>query len=187
MKTLAMALALAVLALPVLGAQEEKAEEKGPKKAVKAEKQDDARFAAVKKLEGDWYVQNEDGTVAKEVGVRYQVTAARSTVMETLHPGDEKMEMVTVYHMNKAEFVLTHYCAMNNQPRMVADAGIEDGQLAFTCDGSPSNVEKHDDAHMHGLAMTFVDDDTLKLEWSLFQDGKVGKTVAMTFVRKSES
>ena len=52
---------------------------------------------------------------------RYAVTAAGSAVVETVFPGTEH-EMVTVYHADGSDLVLTHYCMEGNQPRMRAKA-----------------------------------------------------------------
>ena len=41
------------------------------------------------------------------------------------------------------------------------------------------------DKHMHGLVVTFVDDDTLNHDWTLFGDGKEQQTISMRFVRKN--
>ena len=46
----------------------------------------------------------------------YGVTAAGTAVMEALFPETDH-EMLTVYHLEGNDLVLTHYCAMGNQPR----------------------------------------------------------------------
>jgi hypothetical protein len=38
--------------------------------------------------------------------------------------------------------------------------------------------------HMHEATFTFVDMDTLKAEWTLYNDGKVATTVAFDLKRK---
>ena len=49
-----------------------------------------------------------------------KVTAGGSAVHETLFPGSAH-EMVSVYHLDGADLVMTHFCALGNQPRMKAD------------------------------------------------------------------
>lgn len=148
------------------------------------ERRDDARMGLVKKLEGDWLEQKEDGTQGKEVALRYEITAGGSAVLETLKPG-APMEMISVYHMDGPDLIMTHYCAMQNQPTMKSGPDLAGNRLSFHCH-SVSNVESHDEAHMHTVTITLVDDATLKHEWTLFEKGKVTKTITMTFVRKTD-
>ncbi len=50
-------------------------------------------------------------------------TADGTVVMETMDSGNPDHEMINMYHLGGNEFVLTHYCAGNNQPimRLVMD------------------------------------------------------------------
>ena len=57
------------------------------------------------------------GQPTDQVVSTYRVTAAGSAVMEVLFPGTDH-EMVTVYHQDGDDLILTHYCAAGNQPRM---------------------------------------------------------------------
>src|SRR5688572_4688296 len=71
----------------------------------------------LKALEGEWI--DVDGVFGKKgaVAVTYRVTAGGKTVVETF-PINTPGEMVTVYHMDGNDLVLTHYCSGGNQPRM---------------------------------------------------------------------
>ena len=75
-----------------------------------------AALERLKTLAGTWrgHVVTEDGPPATVV---YSVTAAGTAVTEALFPGTSH-EMLTVYHLEGDDLVLTHYCAMGNQPRM---------------------------------------------------------------------
>ncbi len=77
-----------------------------------------AAFERFKALAGEW-VAAEDGEMAKkgDLVARYAVTAGGSAVVETIFPG-QAQEMVTVYHADGPDLVLTHYCMEGNQPRM---------------------------------------------------------------------
>lgn len=175
MRTVLAGVAIAAICLPILAAQEE---EKPPVRAI----EEDARFEALKGLAGEWLQVDGDGKVSEEVALMYRVTACESVVVETLHPGT-RMEMLTVYHMDRDDLVMTHYCAMRNQPSMKAEAEVKDKRLGFVCD-VVGNVESHDDAHMHALTLMFEDDDRLGHEWGMFEGGKIAKKVEMSFVRK---
>ena len=113
--------------LSVAGAQED-------------EKKEDVRFEKMKKLEGEWIMLDKEGKKTEGVTLRYRVTAAGSTVMETIFV-DQPHEMVTMYHMDGEKLRMTHYCAHGNQPTLVAaDKVDEKKSLSFTCD-KVSNVK----------------------------------------------
>src|SRR5579859_4783906 len=98
-----------------------------------------AAFARLKTLAGEWKVAETNGVHAQHDGkITYRVTAAGSTVMETFFPGSDH-EMVSMYHLDGDELVLTHYCAAGNQPRMKLDrqASTTDKYL-FVFDGGTS-------------------------------------------------
>ncbi len=158
--------------LSVAGAQED-------------EKKEDVRFEKMKKLEGEWIMLDKEGKKTEGVTLRYRVTAAGSTVMETIFV-DQPHEMVTMYHMDGEKLRMTHYCAHGNQPTLVAaDKVDEKKSLSFTCD-KVSNVKSHDDEHMHSLVLTFVDDDRIKQAWAGFKDGKAKEPHVFQFVRKKK-
>ena len=74
----------------------------------------------LKKLAGTWVEADKDGKPTDKVVSVVKVTAGGSAVHETLFPG-QPMEMVSVYHLDRADLVMTHYCVLGNQPRMKAD------------------------------------------------------------------
>src|SRR5579883_3440161 len=76
-----------------------------------------AGFESLKKLAGDWVQIGKDGKPAGPVVSSIRVTSAGTAVEETLFPGTAH-EMVTMYHLDGGELVLTHYCALGNQPHM---------------------------------------------------------------------
>ena len=73
-------------------------------------------FEALKGLAGDWTGTLLDEGKSKPASVRYEVTSGGSAVKETMNPG-AKDEMVTMYHRDGDGLVLTHFCAIGNQPR----------------------------------------------------------------------
>jgi hypothetical protein len=145
-----------------------------------------AKHAALerfKQLAGEWVGKiSEGGKGGESVVVKYAVTAAGSAVVETIGPGTEH-ETVTVIHPDGKDLVLTHYCAIGNQPRMKADAGGEGNQVAFHFTGG-SNMKPEKDGHMHDVTFTFVDADTLRTEWSYYTGGKKMGTATFVLKRK---
>jgi hypothetical protein len=124
----------------------------------------------LKQLAGEWR-----GTVAEDgspMAVTYEVTSGGTAVLERLFPGTPH-EMLTLYHLDGDDLVLTHYCASGNQPRMrlVRSAGTDPLELAFDYAGG-SNIDPATDAHMHSARMWIRGADRLESEWAMFGKGK---------------
>ena len=138
----------------------------------------------MKKLAGTWVMADKDGKPTDQVVSVIKVTAAGSAVHETLFPG-QPHEMVSVYHRDGADLVMTHFCALGNQPRMKADPKSAANQLRFQFAGG-SNLDPAKDKHMHEGTITFVDDD--HIEWSgvCWEGGKPadGPACNLKLVRK---
>jgi hypothetical protein len=143
-----------------------------------------AAVERLKKLEGTWVAAGKDGKATDQVISVFKVTAAGSAVTETIFPG-QGHEMVTVYHLDGPDLVLTHYCALGNQPRMKLDPKSPKDELVFTFAGG-SNIDPAKDMHMHEGSIKFLDDDRIEWKWGGYQDGKPADThkVAMTLIRK---
>src|SRR5215216_3565491 len=88
----------------------------------------------IKKLAGTWVEADKDGKPTDKVVSVIKVTAGGSAVQETLFPG-QPMEMVSVYHMDKNDLVMTHYCVLGNQPRMKAEPGPKPNQIRWVFAG----------------------------------------------------
>ena len=71
------------------------------------------------------------------------------------------MEMVSIYHLDGADLVMTHYCVLGNQPRMKADPKSPANQIRFEFAGG-TNLDPAKDMHMHEGTLTFVDDDHIE-------------------------
>src|SRR5205085_9488497 len=83
-------------------------------KAKPAEKA--ALLDRIKSLAGTWETTGPDG---KTMTVVYQLTANGSAVREIMFPGSAS-EMTNMYTMDGPDLLMTHYCAMGNQPHMKA-------------------------------------------------------------------
>ena len=165
-----------VLALFAFVAQA-RAEEKGG--SLSAE-----RFAALKTLAGDWVALGKDGKPADPVVSSIRVTAGGNTIQETLFPGSDH-EMVTMYHLDGDNLILTHYCMLGNQPRMRAEAGGDANKIAFKFfDGT--NLKSKNDQHMHQATLTIQDKDHFKAEWVSCKDGSPCHNVEFQLVRKQK-
>jgi len=142
-----------------------------------------AALERFKALAGDW-VAAEDGDMVKkgDLVARYAVTASGSAVVETVFPGSEH-EMVTVYHADGPDLVLTHYCMEGNQPRMRA-RGAQGPRFDFAYDGG-TNIDPKRDRHMHSATFDLVGTDEIRSEWNEIAEGKTVFLARMHLVRKA--
>jgi hypothetical protein len=138
----------------------------------------------LKKLAGTWVMADKDGQPTNQVVSVIKVTAGGSAVHETLFPG-QPQEMVSVYHTDGADLVMTHYCMLGNQPRMKADPKSPPNQIHFQFAGG-TNLDPAKDMHMHEGTITFVDDDHITCKGVGWEGGKPSEThcVEMKLVRK---
>ena len=133
-------------------------------------------FEKLKSLIGEWKGKmKEEG----EVRTTYKLVAADSAIEETLSHGN----MVTMYHTDGSGLMLTHYCAVHNQPRMrAAPFKDRDDSLKFSFVDA-TNMADANAQHMHNVAFAFGDKDHFTQEWTLYQDGKEAQKVVINFER----
>ncbi len=128
-----------------------------------------AQFEQLKTLAGEWRGTGTHGEDVMEAIISYKITAAGSVVMETMAAGTE-FEMITMYHLNGEELMLTHYCALRNQPRMKATPSSDTSNIVFTyLDGT--NMASDQVPHMHGATFDFLGEDQIETVWSMYADG----------------
>ena len=143
------------------------------------------QFDRLKTLVGEWVpVESDTAAPAADatVEVRYALTSAGNTVMETLFPGTPH-EMITMYYLDGNDLVLTHYCGLANQPHMKADKSADAARIAFKF-VSGSNINAAKDMHMHDVAFEFVTSDHYKMNWQLWADGKATELKKFNLKRK---
>ena len=136
----------------------------------------------LKALAGEWVLVDENGAPTEEISRTYRVTAGGSAVLEILFPGAEH-EMVTMYHQDGDDLVLTHYCALGNQPFMKAIASDDPNVLEFNCDGG-TYKDEHAESHMHQGRFIFIDKDHFSSEWLQYEKGEHVYTAAFNLARK---
>jgi hypothetical protein len=138
-------------------------------------------FDKLKTLTGTWKGATEEG---KKLSLTYKVVSAGSTVMETNNSDMHKDGMITMFHVDGDRLMMTHYCSIGNQPRMVAAPLAPDGKLVFTfLDGTNMTPE---DTHMHALTIVFHGKDRITEEWTLRAGGK-DQIHAMELTRATKS
>jgi hypothetical protein len=139
----------------------------------------EAMLEKVKSLEGTWEMQG--GMEGQPATIVFQTTGGGNTVREIMFPGDEH-EMTNMYHLDGPSLVMTHYCAIGNQPRMRATSG-DDKSIAFKFD-SVTNKTAPDEMYMGEMTLTFLDHDTVREDWVHFVNGRPGKPTSFELKRK---
>lgn len=143
-----------------------------------------AAFERLKALAGEWEGKagHAEGDMAPAT-VRWETISNGTAVMETLFPGTSH-EMRSVYHLDRGDLVLTHYCALGNQPRMkLAPRASTGGELVFEFAGG-SNLDAAKDPHIHAGKLRLVSADALEAEWAFWQGGKQAGANRFVLARK---
>jgi hypothetical protein len=133
-------------------------------------------FEQLKKLVGTWEGTGEDA----DLKVIYKLTGAGTALIETQMPGSP-MEMVSVYHMDGPDLIMTHYCAAGNQPTMKYKPGKDAKSLDF--DFLKGSNMKPEDMHIHAARIRILSADSLESDWIGYANGKEAGTVTFKLKR----
>jgi hypothetical protein len=131
-----------------------------------------AAYERLKRLEGEWESTSTKGWSGR---VQYQVIANGSVLAQfdnAAHPGEM---MLTLIHPDGERLLLSHYCAAQNQPRLVLTAA-NDALSEFTfefLDGT--NMLSRETGHMDKVTFLFSGDDAYTERWIWRQGGKSTK------------
>ena len=129
-----------------------------------------AAFEQMKSLVGQWkgHATTPDGS---EAAVSYELTGNGSALVEKLFPGTSH-EMLSVYFMDGKDLVLTHYCAMANQPRMkLVKTSTDPTALSFDFVGG-TNIDPAKDTHIHSGQVRILAKDRIEADWAVHAQGK---------------
>jgi hypothetical protein len=114
-----------------------------------------AAFARLKSLAGTWTTSGST--------ITYTVVSAGSAVMETAD------DMITMYYLDGATILATHYCDLGNQPRMRATNFDNPDVLEFDY-VDITNLKPGGD-HISGVEFNWQDDNHLSEDWT-YIDGQ---------------
>ena len=136
-----------------------------------------AAFANLKTLAGEWQAESSHG----KARVTYEVISGGSVLLEHDYmPGEGAM--VTAYHLDGDQLVLTHYCTAGNQPHMVATTyDGQQGKLDFAFAGA-SNLTPGA-GHMHDARFHLISPDRFDAAWDFVEGGKVKFTETLHYSR----
>lgn len=122
-----------------------------------------------KSLAGTWRA---DSTKGWSEEVTIEVIARGSVVMSTTTFRDAPdRKMVTMYSLDGANLVATHYCEARNQPHLMAteiDADASTVRFTFVRGG---NLASRDQGHMDEAIFRFSGADEFSSQWTFYQDG----------------
>lgn len=135
-------------------------------------------FDKLKALVGHWEATTEKGKAA----LTYELIAGGTSLL-----GREEMpgegEMVTLYHLNGARLLLTHYCTAGNQPTMQAEPfDPASNEIHFNFVGA-TNLANVNAGHMHQAVIKFPAPDEVTAEWTWRENGKNGFTANLQYHR----
>ena len=128
-------------------------------------------FASIKTLPGTWAGDTSMGPVQ----VTFKVTAGGSAVMSEIFGKGE--DMISMFNLDgPGRLLLTHYCAVGNEPRMEASLSPDGKVITFTYLDA-TNLNTPDAGHMQKMILTMIDDNHHTEEWTFLDHGKAHKEV----------
>ena len=167
---------LQLLILPVLAASAAGATDRPPD--VNARE----AFTLLKTLEGAWTASPDTN---RKSSVRFELSANGTVLVEhytnPAMPGGGRM--MSAYHLDGTDLLLTHYCIANNQPTLRAerfDAPSGEIQFGFV---RATNLATSAAGHMRRAKYRVIDNDHFVTEWEFFENGVRKMTETETFTR----
>jgi hypothetical protein len=127
-------------------------------------------FEQLKSLDGTWEGKAPDGQAAQVI---YRVTANGSALMSEIKG---KEDMVSMFNLDGNRVVMTHYCAVGNQPRMVASSSPDGKTVTFDFLDA-TNLATSDAGHMTRMVLSMLDANHHTEEWIYTDHGKEMKEV----------
>jgi hypothetical protein len=124
-------------------------------------------FDQLKSLTGSWEGKNSMG---QPVQVSYRMTAGGSALMsEIVGHGETMISMINFDGPNR--LLLTHYCAVGNQPRMQASASSDGKTITFNFLDA-TNLDSPQSGHMDHVVIAMLGPDHHTEEWNFIDHGK---------------
>lgn len=156
-------------------------------------------YESMRQLQGDWFLaETQEGKATQHklvkplLGTRttamsFKTLGKGSTVQEDLLPTTKK-HMATMYHCEGSgcqQLRATHYCAKQNQPRMLANLKDTTGtKLVLDCDMSTTLCQSRED-HVHRITHELSQSGRhLRTSYATWRDGKYVKSSVYHFTKK---
>jgi hypothetical protein len=140
--------------------------------AVFAQSDAQKSFDQLKSLTGSWEGKNSQG---EPVQVSFRMTAGGSALMSEINGhGEDMISMINFDGPNR--LLLTHYCAVGNQPRMMATASADGKTVTFNFFDA-TNLDNPQSGHMDHVVIAMLDANHHTEEWNFIDHGKQMKEV----------
>jgi hypothetical protein len=140
--------------------------------AVLAQSDAQKSFDQLKSLTGSWEGKNAMG---EPVQVSYRMTAGGSALMSEIMGHGE--DMISMFHFDgDNRLLLTHYCAVGNQPRMQASPSPDGKTITFNFLDA-TNLGNAQSGHMDHVVIAMLDPNHHTEEWNFVDHGKEIKEV----------
>jgi len=138
-------------------------------------------YLKLKALGGNWEgpvttVPEQAPMVGKVAQLSFRATSSGNAMMHDLTIGGLKDNPLTMFYVDDARFLLTHYCDAGNRPRMVGTMSTDGKTLDFDFIDITGPLKY---GHMHHAKFTFIDDNHHIEEWTFMLPGD--KTARATF------
>jgi hypothetical protein len=127
-------------------------------------------FEQLKSLDGSWEGKASNG---EPVQVSYRVTSNGSALMSEIKG---KEDMISMFNLDGERLLMTHYCAVGNQPRMLATASPDGKTITFDFLDA-TNLASPEAGHMHHVVISMLDANHHTEEWNYVDHGKEMKEV----------
>jgi hypothetical protein len=133
-------------------------------------------------LAGSWEGRSSVGWTSRS---ELEVIARGSALLERTnfeaHPGET---MLTLFHMDGPELLLTHYCVAGNQPRLAATE-IAGDTLRFTFRDA-TNLPAREHGHMGAAFFRLEGPDAFSSQWSFQEGGRTSWMEEIHYRRRVE-
>ena len=140
--------------------------------AVFAQSDAQKSFDQLKSLAGSWEGKSSEG---EPVQVSFRMTAGGSALMsEIVGHGEDMISMINFDGPDR--LLLTHYCAVGNQPRMQATASPDGKTITFNFVDA-TNLDGQQSGHMDHVVLAMLGPDHHIEEWNFIDHGKQMKQV----------
>ena len=138
------------------------------------------RFERFKQIAGVWEGKEVEGRAGTEVKVEYRLTSGGSAVVER-NPGTPMVDGDA--HPSRWRGLTLDALLFARQPAANKPTNGDANQFAFKF-VEATNLKSPNDMYMHDVTYTLVDNDTLRSEWTHYQEGKDSGRVVFELKRK---
>ena len=147
-------------------------------------------LAQIKSLAGTWKGPFEwTGAMSGKgnVTVEYYTTGYGTSVVEDIISEDGAVSMSSVYHMDAEDLRMTHYCAANNHPRLIAGEMDRQGRSVDFDMVDITNLKSEDAGHVYGVRLEFVDDENLNIKFKYRRGDDLSlETIQLTKINQNQ-